>query len=65
MTVPSASSVTITEISEAVANPAAPPPTPIQVIQHIGTNICAIPAAELTEDELLSDKDVGPSSASA
>lgn len=57
-----ASSVTITEISEDVE---VPPPTPIPVIQQIGTVKCGIPASELTEEGLLADKEAGPSSDTA
>lgn len=30
-----------------------PPPTPIKLIQQVGTNLCGIPEVELTEKELL------------
>lgn len=36
-----------------------PPPTPINVIQEIGINRCAVPAKELTEEALLA----GPATA--
>ena len=61
---PSASAATTTDNNEATTATAPPPPTPIQVIQHIGTTLCAIPASELSEEALLSDKETGPSSAS-
>ena len=63
--VPSASAATISDNIEDTTATAPPPPTPIQVIQHIGTTLCAIPASELSEEALLSDKETGPSSASA
>ena len=41
-----------------------PPPTPITTMQTIGTQLCAIPAEELTEDMLTAGED-GASSASS
>ena len=41
-----------------------PPPTPIPTMQNIGTQLCAIPAEELTEDMLTAGED-GVTSASS
>ena len=40
------------------------PPTPLQVIQQIVTNLCAIPAAELTDDALMAPLEEKPSTSS-
>ena len=37
-----------------------PPPTPIQVLQHIGISKCAIPPAEVSEEALMADSADGP-----
>ena len=40
-----------------------PPPTPVSTMQNIGTQLCAIPAEELS-DEILSDRNGGSTSES-
>lgn len=53
--IPSAAAGSSSSMSEVPGN-SAPPPTPIQTMQAIGINRCAIPPAELTEDALLGSR---------
>ena len=43
-----------------VAEDQVPPPTPVRVIQQVGTMLCAIPADELSEDTLLATHEEEP-----
>lgn len=56
-----ASSVVITELSEEQTEVPVPPPMTIPEIQQIGVQKCAIPPEELSAEELLADKEEGPS----
>ena len=56
---PSAPSLVIIRELDAEAGQEIPPPTPIQVIQQVGVQKCAIPPEELTEAALLGSKEAG------
>ena len=53
---------TALHIREVAEGEEVPPPTPVRVIQQVGTLLCAIPADELSEDALLAATEEEPTS---
>ena len=51
------SALTIREVEDAEQ---IPPPTPIRLIQQIGTVLCAIPSEELTDEALMASQEEEP-----
>ena len=61
--VPSAAAQAGQAVPDSLNEDNIPPPTPVQVLQHIGIIKCAIPPEEVTSEALMAEAEDGPSNA--